>query len=438
MAEVIPHRSAYAGAVMTEPVDILLVDDRPQNLLSLEAALEDLNQNLVTAASGSEALRALLDREYAVILLDVMMPEMDGYETAALIRQRAQSRHTPIIFLTAIDKNPAHIERGYEVGAADYLFKPIDPHILRAKVQVFIELHRHRRAAETFSAALEERVRVRTAELEAANRRLQQEIADRKRAEAEVRTLNAELEERVRARTAELEATNEELTAFSYSVSHDLRAPLRKLNAFSQFLLDDYAAELDEPAQDYLQRIQAASEHMNALVSDLLKLSRVVRVPFTHEPLDLSALAADVVEELRLSHPGHEPEVRIEAGVHAEGDARLLRIVLQNLLDNAWKFTGQAEAPCIAFGMEPDEDGQPVYYVRDNGAGFEMEHADKLFHPFQRLHAPSEFPGTGIGLAIVQRVIRRHGGNIWAEAAEGEGAAFYFTLQPSEAASDDA
>ncbi|HMB90624.1 MAG TPA: response regulator, partial [Rhodothermales bacterium] len=420
--------SSRASPSDAEPVSILLVDDRQENLMSLEAVLEELDQNLVRATSGDDALRALLDQEFAVILMDVMMPGMDGYETADLIRQRETTQHTPIVFVTAINHDDAHIAKGYEHGAVDYIFKPIDPHILRSKVQVFIELYRSRRAMQQFNEELEQCVHDRTQDLQVANQRLQEEIEDRKRAEAEVRSLNEELEARVRARTAELEDANRELEAFSYSVSHDLRSPLRKIESFSSFLIEDYEDELDEQAQNYLDRIGAASKHMSQLIEDLLKLSRVSNNPLVVEAVHLSEMVGEIVEDLEHAFPDHDVHVEIEEGVQLEGDPRLLYIAMQNLLSNAWKFTTQEAEPQIRFGVRAQDNGKdPVYFVQDNGVGFDMKHAEKMFTPFQRLHTADEFPGTGIGLAIVQRAIRRHGGRIWPQAEEGHGATFCFT-----------
>ncbi len=269
-------------------------------------------------------------------------------------------------------------------------------------------------------------------EAEQARRILLSVIEDQKAAEEEVRTLNAELEQRVAQRTDQLAAANQELEAFSYSVSHDLRAPLRSLNGFTNILLNDYLTCLDDQGRIYLLRIQDAAQRMEQLINDLLNLSRITRAELTRQPVNLSAIAQEIARELKAQNPQRQLEFEIAANLLAEGDARLLRIMLENLLNNACKFTSQREAARIEFGaLQPGE--SPTYFVRDNGVGFDMAYASKLFAPFQRLHSAKEFPGTGIGLVIVQRIITRHGGRIWPEAEANQGAVFYFTLGASAA-----
>jgi light-regulated signal transduction histidine kinase (bacteriophytochrome) len=242
------------------------------------------------------------------------------------------------------------------------------------------------------------------------------------------------LERRVAERTAQLEKANKELESFSYSVSHDLRAPLRSIDGFSQSLLEDCAGKLDPRSTDYLHRVRASAQRMGELIDDLLQLSRVGRAELRREPVDISELARTVVGELLQREPDRQVEVEIEEALVAEVDSRLMRVVLDNLLGNAWKFTAKAARPRVQVSSDRAADG-PVYFVRDNGAGFDMAYADKLFLPFQRLHRECEFPGTGIGLATIHRIIDRHGGRVWAEGAVGRGATIYFTV-PRSASGD--
>jgi two-component system, sensor histidine kinase and response regulator len=369
-------------------VSILLVDDDPTKRFALKTILTPLGETLVEASSGADALRQLLRQEFAVVLLDVRMPIMDGFETAQLIRQRPRSELTPIIFVTALDQAETNMGRGYELGAVDFVFAPVVPAILRAKVGVFVELYR---------------------------------------AQQELRRYRNQLEELVEERTTALTAINRELEAFSYSVSHDLRAPLLAFDGLSQALLEDYGGRLDNHAKDYLQRMRRASQRMGSVFDGLQTLFRVTSGEIHREGVDISAMASEIAEELRASSPDRKVEVEIASELSVSADPRLMRILLGNLINNAWKFTSTKRAAAIEVGCE-FVDGEPRQFVRDNGVGFDMLYSHKLFGAFQRLHSQSEFSGVGIGLATVRRIVNRHGGRCWAEGAVGEGATFYFVL----------
>ena len=254
------------------------------------------------------------------------------------------------------------------------------------------------------------------------------DISTRKRAEEEVHRLNLELEQRVQARTFELMAANQELEAFSYSVSHDLRAPLRVIDGFSRTLVENHLGQLNPEGQHRLQCIQEATHRMRQLIECLLELSHAGRTAMNVQEVDLSAAVARIAEELNFSSPERNARFAIADGLKTRGDSRLLRVALENLIRNAWKFTSKHPEARIEFGLCTDEAGSPAYFVRDNGAGFDMRYADKLFGVFQRLHSQAEYEGSGVGLAIAQRIVQRHGGRIWAEAKPDEGAMFYFTI----------
>jgi signal transduction histidine kinase len=278
--------------------------------------------------------------------------------------------------------------------------------------------------------------RLRAEEAVKASLNILEDLSD---AQAQIRTLNVELEARVELRTAELMVANKNLEAFTYSVAHDLRSPLRALSGYGEALTEDYGDRLDETGRWFIERIQAAAERMGALIDDLLVLAGVSRSEMNLEPVDLSTEVAAIAGELQAGEPGRRVRFAIQDGVWVNADRALIRTVLQNLVENAWKYTGKRDGGIIEFGTtaaeDEDEDAGVCCYLRDNGSGFDPAFTGKLFQPFQRLHPVTEFPGTGIGLASVRRIVERHGGRAWAEGAVGRGATFYFTLDAKQAPS---
>ena len=372
-----------------QKVRILVVGGDANRRLALRTILAPLDEDTVEASSGADAMRQLLRNDFAVILLDVRMPIMDGFETARLIRQRPLYELTPIIFVTAPDQAESVMDRGYNLGAVDFVFDPIVPAMVRSKVRVFVELYR---------------------------------------AQQEQRRYRTQLESLVEERTIALTAIQRELEAFSYALAHDLRAPLTAFDTLSKRLLDDGDGGLDVRTARHLRKMRAASERMSSVFEGLQMLFRLTSGEIRREELDASAMAEQIVAELRAAMPQRAVEVDIAPGVAISGDRRLVRILLTNLLDNAFKFTSTKADARVSFGQE-EVYGERRVFVRDNGVGFDMIDSHRLFGAFQRLHSQSEFAGAGIGLATARRIVNRHGGRIWGEGAVGEGATFYLVLQ---------
>ena len=407
------------------PVDILIAEDSPTQAERLKYTLECQGYRVTITTNGRRALEAARAHKPTLILTDVLMPEMDGFELCQEIKSDPELTEIPVILVTTL--SDAHdVVRGLECRADNFIIKPYDEPYLVSRIQFVLlnsELHRRERSGMGVEIYFNGRRHFITADrlqilnlllstYEAAVQR-NQELS---RTRDELQTVNAALE-----------AANKELEAFSYSVSHDLRAPLRSIDGFSQALLEDYADKLDQEGKDHLQRVRASTQRMAELIDDLLSLSRVTRREMRLEPVNLSVLAQTIVTELQKSDRQRQVACVIADGVVATGDRGLLQVALENLIGNAWKFTAKHPEAKIEFGTMQHR-GNHAYFVRDNGVGFDIAYVGKLFGAFQRLHAAKEYPGTGIGLATVQRIVHRHGGTIWAEGKVNEGATFYFTL----------
>ncbi|HXT12997.1 MAG TPA: ATP-binding protein [Candidatus Angelobacter sp.] len=538
-------------------VNILLVDDRKDKLLALGAILAPLNQNVVEAHSGKEALRLLLKNEFAVILMDVSMPTMDGFETAALIRRRPATEHTPIIFVTSIGNSPTQMYQGYSLGAVDYILTPIIPEVLRAKVSVFVDLwrktehikqqserlrqveeaeHRRRLAeaedkleAETkrnrfFTLALDllgigdfegrllqvnpswesvlgysqEELRgatvdqfVHPEDLPMIFERVQllkkgmpveyfevrckhkdgtyrwigwtaaafpaekliyifgRNVTARKLAEDQVLQLNGELEKRITALTE----VNRELETFNYSISHDLRAPLRSMSGFAQALIDGAATRLGEQEADYVRRIAKSAKRMDTLLQDLLEYSRVSRAAMPPMTVNLDSVVNEILSlrEREIQDKQARIEVKSPLGV-VSAHTPTIQQILSNLIDNGLKFVGKDQAPHVWIWTEPVAEGKDSpaengagksarvnghlgirIWVEDNGIGIEKEFHEKIFGLFERLHPSHAFPGTGLGLAIVRKAVERMGGRVGLESQPEKGSKFWVELPVSPA-----
>jgi DNA-binding response OmpR family regulator len=390
-------------ASIAAPKKLLAAVGAEAHRRALAANLLSAGFDVAAARSGEEALDLLAVRPVDGILLDLDLPGLGAIETCRRIKAAPGLRDIPVMMLAAREDDRATVA-ALAAGADDCIARTDDFSVLRARLAA--QLRRKQFEDENRG----HRERLLQKELEAAEARAAQHLAEARAAAVEA-----------------LEAKNRALEAFSYSVAHDLRAPLRAVAGFGRILEEDHAAALDGAARDHVRRIRTAAARMTELIDDLLQLAQIGRAPIRLVPVDLSALAHSVAAELARAEPERRVQVAIAPDLAAAGDAQLLRIALANLLGNAWKYSRLVAAPRIEVGAGT-HDGGIVYYVRDNGAGFDMRFAHKLFMPFERLHAAAQFPGTGIGLATVQRIVARHGGKIWAESAVGAGATFFWTL----------
>jgi signal transduction histidine kinase len=412
-------------------IKILVVDDREDNLFSIEAILEKDDYSIVKANSGRAALKILLnEHDFSLILMDVQMPDLNGFETATIIYEREKLRSIPIIFITAFSNDEDHMFRGYRMGGVDYIYKPINPELLRAKVGVFVELYRK-------NLQLQQQER----KLLSANKSLQKEIEERKMSEEKVHLLNKQLIDN----NAHLRQMNEELDQFAYMASHDLQEPLRKIQMFSDKIM--VKKQHDEESERYFSRIISASRRMQSLINNLLDFSRHSVNIADFKKTDLGQLIRDTVHEMEVDIEKNQGTVKVSKMPVIAAVPGLMHQLFQNLLSNAIKFRQKNTPPVIEITSEkmsqeeltnflPEGSGVPFHKitVKDNGIGFDSKHNNEIFKVFKRLHSYHEYEGTGVGLSICKKIIEKHGGFIRAESLPGQGSCFIIGLPEKQEA----
>ena len=442
-------------------IKILAIDDNPDNLLVLRALLSDTFPDIkvVTATSGMEGILLAKSEQPDVILLDLIMPGMDGFETCSKLKGDESLKIIPVIILTAAKVDSGDRTRALRHGAEAFLSKPIDEAELTAQVSAMIRIKQSESAVRQENLRLENIIEARTRDLRSQLEEKKQtelalqksyeelkisklasmnlledikmEIEQRRLAEKEIFKLNAELEQRVAQRTKQLETVNKELESFSYSVSHDLRAPLRAIEGFSKFILEGYEEKLDSEGKRILGLIRSNTMKMDRLITDILALSRVTRSELRSSKIDMTKMVLSMYSECVTLENRGKLNFVVDQMPDAYGDSTYLKQVWTNLISNAVKFSSKQSKPLISVGGYAENEFN-TYFIKDNGAGFDPEYAHKLFTVFQRLHKPDEFEGTGVGLAIVHRIILRHGGKVWGEGTVNGGATFYFSLPVRE------
>jgi light-regulated signal transduction histidine kinase (bacteriophytochrome) len=402
---------------------ILIVDDREDNLLSIETILEPDGYKLIKATSGRQALKILLtEHDFAMIMMDVKMPNLNGFETASLIYEREKLKHIPIIFITANNYGDENMYRGYQAGAVDYIYKPINPEVLRAKVSVLIELYR-----KNIQLIAQEK------KLVAINKSLELEIQERMASEEKVKQLNRQLLENI----ASLESANKDLDRFAFMASHDLQEPLRKIRTFSDRLYVKYKEALDEDGKANLVRIQKAAERMQNLITDILTFSKISSERLEFVESDLNKIISEVVVEMDEEVKAKEAVINVTKLPLLQVNPGLIKPLFQNLIGNALKYSRKNVVPSITIKSDTASknglrgDSAKNYcriYVEDNGIGFDQRYAEEIFGMFKRLHRNSEFEGTGIGLALCKKIVEQHNGFISARSKVGEGSTFIVSL----------
>jgi two-component system, sensor histidine kinase and response regulator len=415
-------------------VNILIVDDQPTNLKLLQAQLRAAGHTVIPALDGVQALDVLRQQKVDAVISDILMPRMDGYRLCYEVRKSAQWHALPFIFFTATYTSPADEKLCFDLGADKYLRKPCSMEelvaALRDAVSVTARGGYRRDASLSGPDVMQEYNQRLVAKLEEKQIELQRVLHDLQSAHEQILGLNRDLERRVGERTLELEAANKELEAFSYSVSHDLRAPLRSIDGFLQLFRKEFAGRLPQDADAQLERVHEQAVFMGRLIEGLLALSRFGRAPLRKQHLAPAAIVQQALEQLRPDLERRNVQLSVGELPEAHADPTLLQQVFVNLLSNAIKYTRQRDPAIIEVGWR-EEQGEGAYFVRDNGAGFAMDDAKRLFGVFERLHDSTEFEGIGVGLSIVKRIVERHGGRVWAESEPNKGATFRFTLGAS-------
>lgn len=402
---------------------ILLVDDREDSLFSMETILEPDGYQFVKASSGRQALKILLnEHDFALILMDVKMPNLNGFETAELIYERDKLRHIPIIFITANNYGEENVFKGYRTGAVDYIYKPVNPALLRAKVGVFVDLYR-----KNYQLLVQEQ------KLKAINRSLEMEINERRASEEMVTRLNQQLMQNIHL----LETANRELDRFAFMASHDLQEPLRKIRTFGDLLGMKFRDQLDSEAKTYISRIQNAAERMQTLIKDILAFSRVSDEKENFVRSDLNQIIQEVLVDLDSTVQEKQAVINVEVFPQIDVNPGLIRPLFFNLIGNALKYSRKDVLPVIYIRnieqnaqkkTEPAEAGYCRITIEDNGIGFDQVYAEQVFDMFRRLHVNKDYEGTGIGLALCKKIVEKHHGFISAESTPNVGSVFTVTL----------
>jgi signal transduction histidine kinase len=405
--------------------NILVVEDSPVQAKKIKFLLEENGLNVIVCPNGKLALETITDEKPLLIISDIVMPEMDGYEFCSIIKSDINLKEIPVILLTSLH-DPLDIIKGLQSGADNFITKPYEERYLLSRIQ-YLLANRSIRQSGGAEMVIEIVFRGQKYAINSEKKQILDLLLSIYEAAIQKNDELIQAQAQLQALNEDLISKNKELEAFARTVSHDLRSPLGNVSGIVDLMVQDYSDILDDEARSLLAIIKTSAISMTHLIDDLLKFSQSAHANLEPVVVDLSALARRIIEKLRHNDPDRMVYEFIQDGLIVNADMGLMSIALDNLIGNSWKYTGNKSVAKIRLGTLVDR-GETVFYVQDNGAGFDMTHSAKLFKPFERLHSEQEFPGTGVGLATVQRIIERHGGRLWAEGAVGKGATFYFTL----------